>query len=192
MGRSLLRRASATLERWPVLRQLAGEDPDRAAAASDHTRELRPRTDETRTVASVCPYCAVGCGTAVHVREGRVVDVEGDPRSPINQGTLCPKGADIFQYAVNPNRLTTTLYRAPRGTRWERVSLAWAMERIADRLQDTRDRTWTAADREGRPLRHTTAVGMLGGAALDNEENYLIKKLCVGLGVIGVENQARI
>jgi formate dehydrogenase major subunit len=192
MRRSILQRAGATIRRWPVLRQAAGEDPNGAAAASPRTRELHPRTDGARTVQSVCPYCAVGCGTLVHVRDGRVVEVEGDPQSPINQGTLCPKGADVLQYAVNPNRLTTTLYRAPRSTQWERVSLGWAMERIADRLQDTRDRTWIEADGEGRPLRHTTAVGMLGGAALDNEENYLIKKLCVGLGIVAVENQARI
>jgi formate dehydrogenase major subunit len=179
------------ITRWPVARQFA-EAGMGDAAVSERTRRLRSRLEGTATVPSVCPYCAVGCGTLVRVRDGQVVDVEGNPRSPINQGTLCPKGADTFQYTVNPNRLTTAMYRRPRGTRWEEVSLEWAMDRIARLTRETRDRTWLDHDAEGRPLRHTPGIGFLGGAALDNEENYLIKKLCVGAGIVYVENQARI
>jgi formate dehydrogenase major subunit len=175
MPRSILRHLADAVKRWPMARQIT-ESGTGAAAVSDETRALRSRLR----------------GTLVHVKGTTVVDVEGDPNSPINHGTLCPKGADIYQYTVNEHRLTTTLYRPPGGTQWEQVSLDWAMQRIADRMQETRDRTWTSADEKGRPLRHTTAIGFLGGAALDNEENYLIKKLCVGLGIVAVENQARI
>jgi formate dehydrogenase major subunit len=191
MPRSILRHLADAVKRWPMARQIT-ESGTGAAAVSDETRALRSRLRGTRAVPGICPYCAVGCGTLVHVKGTTVVDVEGDPNSPINHGTLCPKGADIYQYTVNEHRLTTTLYRPPGGTQWEQVSLDWAMQRIADRMQETRDRTWTSADEKGRPLRHTTAIGFLGGAALDNEENYLIKKLCVGLGIVAVENQARI
>jgi formate dehydrogenase major subunit len=159
---------------------------------SEHTRQLHSRVRDTRTVASVCPYCAVGCGTLVHVADDEIVDIEGNPESPINQGALCPKGADTFQYTINPHRVTTALYRRPYGTRWESVDLAWAMGRIAHLMRDARDRTFIDRDDEGRTIRHTLGIGFLGGAALDNEENYLIKKLCVGLGVVFVENQARI
>ncbi|HEX6535623.1 MAG TPA: hypothetical protein VF041_13585 [Gemmatimonadaceae bacterium] len=179
------------IARWPVARQIA-ESGLGDAAVSARTRRLHSRLEGTSTVESVCPYCAVGCGTLVRVKDGQVVDVEGNPESPINQGTLCPKGADTFQYTVNPNRLTTALYRRPRGTQWEEVSLDWAMDRIARLTRETRDRTWRDTDGAGRPLRHTPGVGFLGGAALDNEENYLIKKLCVGAGIVFVENQARI
>jgi formate dehydrogenase major subunit len=134
----------------------------------------------------------VGCGTLVHVRDGQVVDIEGNPASPINHGALCPKGADTFQYTVNPNRLTRALYRRPYGTEFQTVDLEWAMQRIAERFRSSREATWADHDRDNRPLRHTTGIGFLGGAALDNEENYLIKKLCIGTGVVAVENQARI
>jgi formate dehydrogenase major subunit len=179
------------VRRWPVARQIT-ESGMGEAAISDRTKQLRSRLHGTRAVESVCPYCAVGCCTLVHVKDGQIVDIEGNPKSPINHGTLCPKGADTFQYAVNPNRLTRTLYRRPYGTEWEEVSLEWAMDRIAERFKETRDRTWKDVDDKGRPLRHTSHIAFLGGAALDNEENYLIKKLCVGAGVVTVENQARI
>ncbi len=181
----------ALLRRWPVVQQLLGRDSN-AAAISDRTRAMHSRLEGATAVASVCPYCAVGCGTLAHVKDGKVIDVEGNPASPINEGTLCPKGAATFQYSVNPHRLTTALYRRPYGTRWERVELGWAMERIAERMHDTRERTWRDTDEQGRPLRHTHGIGFLGGAALDNEENYLIKKFAVGAGVVAVENQARI
>jgi formate dehydrogenase major subunit len=162
------------------------------AAITRGTRELHSRLRGVKAVESVCPYCAVGCGTLVHVRDGQILDIEGNPASPINHGTLCPKGADTFQYTVNPNRLTRVLYRRPFGTDFETVDLEWAMQRIAERFRASRDRTWSDHDEAQRPLRHTSGIAFLGGAALDNEENYLIKKLCIGTGVVAVENQARI
>lgn len=145
----------------------------------------------TTSVPSVCPYCAVGCGQIVSVKDGRVVNIEGNPESPINEGTLCPKGAATFQLVVNPNRLTRCLYRAPGATRWEERPLDWMMDRIAERVKATRDATFRRT-LNGRTVNHTPAISCLGGATLDNEENYLIKKLMTALGVIYVENQARI
>ena len=141
---------------------------------------------------SICPYCAVGCAQLIYTKCGKLIDIEGHPESPINEGTLCPKGANTFQYTVNPHRVTRALYRRPYGTAWEPVDLEWAMDRIAERFADTRERSWAEADDQGRPLRHTSGVGFLGGAALDNEENYLIKKLFTAMGAIQIENQARI
>lgn len=184
-------RALPLLQDWPAARQLAG---DADAEISERTRGLRSRLSApgVRTHRSVCPYCAVGCGTLIHERDGVVVDVEGDPESPINQGTLCPKGASIYQYATNPSRVTRVRYRRPGGTDWEEVDLDWAMDRIAALFVESRDRDFVQHGADGRTLRHTEAVGFLGGAALDNEENYLIKKFCIGTGLIFVENQARI
>jgi formate dehydrogenase major subunit len=142
---------------------------------------------------SVCPYCAVGCGQLVYTKGGRIIDIEGNPESPISEGTLCPKGADAFQLAVNPHRLTHVLYRAPFSDRWERKPLDWAMDRIAERVKAARDADFTERDEQGRRLRSVRAIGTLGGATLDVEENYLIKKLFGGgLGVVSIENQARI
>jgi len=142
---------------------------------------------------SVCPYCAVGCGQLIYTKEGQLIDIEGDPRSPINEGTLCPKGANAFQLAVNPHRVTTVLYRAPFSDRWETRPLDWAMDRIADRVKAARDAGFAARDDQGRRLNAVRSIGALGGATLDIEENYLIKKLfCGGLGVVSIENQARI
>jgi formate dehydrogenase major subunit len=186
-----LRALTDAVQRWPAVRQLTGTGSN-DAATSARTRELHSRLRDAKAVESVCPYCAVGCGTLVHVRDGQILDIEGNPASPINHGTLCPKGADTFQYAVNPNRLTRVLYRRPFGTEFETVDLEWAMQRITERFRDTRERTWLDRDSAQRPLRHTHGIAFLGGAALDNEENYLIKKLCIGTGVVAVENQARI
>jgi formate dehydrogenase major subunit len=180
-----------TVRRWPAARQLLDGAPANDVSVTARTQAQRSRLHGTHPVPSVCPYCAVGCATLVHVKDGQIVDIEGDPASPINEGTLCPKGADTFQYTVNPNRLTRCLYRRPYGTAWETVSLEWAMDRIAERFRETRDRTWRDRSDSG-PARHTEAIGFLGGAALDNEENYLIKKFCVGTGIVFVENQARI
>ena len=148
----------------------------------------------TREVPSVCPYCAVGCGQLVAVREGRIVNIEGNPDSPVNRGTLCPKGAATYQLAVNPNRVTQVWYRAPGAADWDTTkTLDWAMDRIADLVKQTRDASFEEFDAAGNLVNRTLAIGHFGGATLDNEENYLIKKLfTAGLGIVAVENQARI
>jgi formate dehydrogenase major subunit len=141
----------------------------------------------------VCPYCAVGCGQLIYTKGGELIDIEGDPRSPINEGTLCPKGANAFQITTNPHRVTRVLYRAPYSSEWETKSLDWALDQIANRVKATRDRDFVARNSAGRVLNAVHTMGTLGGATLDIEENYLIKKLfTVGLGVVSVENQARI
>lgn len=150
------------------------------------------RLQGATAVDSVCPYCAVGCAQHVWVKEGQIVDIEGDSRSPINEGTLCPKGANTFQLTVNPHRPHKALYRAPYSEHWEEKPLEWMMERIAARIKETRDATFVERDADGDIINSTTAIAHLGGAVLDNEENYLIKKLWSGLGIIAVENQARI
>ncbi len=142
---------------------------------------------------SVCPYCAVGCGQLIYTKAGQVIDIEGDPRSPVNEGTLCPKGANAFQLSTNANRVRQVLYRAPFADQWEVKSLDWALDRIADRMKAARDADLVTRSPDGRLLNSVKSVGTLGGATLDIEENYLIKKLfSAGLGVISVENQARI
>ena len=161
-------------------------------AVSARTRALGPRTRGLTPTVSVCPYCAVGCSQLVYHRDGKVIDVEGNPASPINRGTLCPKGAATRQLVDNPYRWTTVRYRAPHSERWEERPLAWAMERIAQLVKQTRDQSFVERDEGGRALNHTLAIAHLGGATLDNEENYLIKKLWNGLGIVAVENQARI
>ena len=151
-----------------------------------------PRIRGAQVTKSVCPYCAVGCGQLVYTKGGKVIDIEGDPESPINEGTLCPKGANTFQLAVNPHRVKKVLYRAPYSDAWEERSLDWAMERIALLLKEARDADFVES-RDGKVLKHLTTVASLGGATLDNEENYLIKKLLNGgLGLVPIENQARI
>jgi formate dehydrogenase major subunit len=179
---------------WSIPRQLAGEDPTRKAAESQASRSLRPRLEEAdRVGSSVCPYCAVGCGQLVYARGDQVIHVEGDPRSPINQGTLCPKGGTTYSWMINPNRLTRVKYRAPYSDHWEEKPLDWAMERIAQLIQQTRDETFVHTLPDGTLVNHTLGIASLGGATLDNEENYLMKKLLGGgLGVVSIENQARI
>jgi formate dehydrogenase major subunit len=153
-----------------------------------------------REVPSVCPYCAVGCGQLVSVRNGKILNIEGNPESPINQGTLCPKGAASYQLAVNPHRITKVLYRRPGGTEWETKSLDWAMDRIAELTKKMRDATfrefWETTDQKGQPVKkrvnHTLAIASLGGATMDNEWNYVQCKLMRALGVVYLENQARI
>jgi formate dehydrogenase major subunit len=142
---------------------------------------------------SVCPYCAVGCGQLIYTKGGQIIDIEGNPDSPINEGTLCPKGANAFQLAVNPHRVTQVLYRAPHSDRWETRSLDWALDQIAHRIKAARDADFTTCNEKGRLLNSVRTIGTLGGATIDNEENYLIKKLFGGgLGVTSIENQARI
>ncbi len=187
--------AFSRLRSWPVLRQLTGPDGlgRGEAVQSGATAALTPRTlTADRVVHSVCPYCAVGCGQRVYVKDEKVVQIEGNPDSPVSRGRLCPKGAASEQLVNNPRRVTTVRYRPPHATDWEDLPLHRAVEMIADRLIDSRARTWQEADEMGHPLRRTMAVASLGGATLDNEENYLIKKLFTAAGVVQVENQARI
>jgi formate dehydrogenase major subunit len=186
---------SVNILRWPLLRQLASGDWQASgeAAMSDRTRRLAPRTRSAdKVVKSVCPYCAVGCGQDVHVRDGKIIDIEGDPDSPISRGCLCPKGSATFQLVTGSHREQRVLYRAPGGTEWQTIPLERAMDMVADRVKRTRDATWEERDGEGRPLRRTLGIAHLGGATLDVEENYLLKKLYTALGIIQVENQARI
>jgi formate dehydrogenase major subunit len=160
---------------------------------SRQTVEKASRLRSATATESICPYCAVGCGQIIYTKAGRIIDIEGDSRSPINEGTLCPKGANAFQLAVNPHRVTWVLYRAPHSDHWETRSLDWAMDEIARRVQTARDADLAARDGQGRPVSSVRSIGTLGGATMDIEENYLIKKLfCGGLGVLPIENQARI
>ena len=180
---------------WPVYRQLAGSDRSGRGKAvrSAATEARQPRTSAADSVArSVCPYCAVGCGQVVFVKGGRVSQIEGDPESPISRGRLCPKGSASKSLVTSPLRLQKVRYRRPHGTGWEDLDLERAMEMIADRVVAARSETWQDADDAGRPLNRTLGIASLGGATLDNEENYLIKKLFTALGAIQVENQARI
>ncbi len=180
---------------WPVLRQLSGPDGlgRGTAARSPRTEALRSRTEQAdEVVRSVCPYCAVGCGQQVFVRDGEITQIEGDPDSPISRGRLCPKGSASRELVTSPGRQTKIRYRRPHGTDWEDLDLDTALDMIADRVLATRDATWQQADDQGRPLRRTMGIASLGGATLDNEENYLMKKLYTALGAIQVENQARI
>jgi formate dehydrogenase major subunit len=183
------------LASWPVVRQLTEGDPLGLgkAAQSQRSRALRPRIEQAdHVVQSICPYCAVGCGQLVYVKDGDVQHIEGDPSSPISRGRLCPKGQASKGYVQSPLREYKVKYRRPYGTQWEELSLDDAMELIAQRIIETRAATWEDETEDGNPANRTMGIGNLGGATLDNEENYLIKKLCVALGIVQVENQARI
>ena len=167
---------------------------------STQVRAQSLKTAGVKKIPSVCPYCAVGCGMLVGVKDGKIINIEGNPDSPINRGTLCPKGAASFQLAVNPLRSTKALYRRPGGANWEEIALDKAMDMIAERVKKTRDATFTefvtVQDAEGKEVQkranHTTALFSLGGATMDNEWNYVHAKLMRGLGVVAIENQARI
>jgi formate dehydrogenase major subunit len=189
------------LSEWPVVRQIRGGDAGGlgATSASERTRGLTPRTAAADRVArSICPYCAVGCGQLVYVKGERIVDIEGDPDSPVSQGCLCPKGAATFQLVTGSHRTQQVLYRAPGAREWQAIPLERAKDMVAERVRRTRDETWEerGAPDEHHPhgplLRRTMGIAHLGGATLDNEENYLLKKLYTALGVLQVENQARI
>ncbi len=180
---------------WPVLRQLRGGDPTGrgAAVTSERTREIQPRTATAdRVTQSVCPFCAVGCGQKIYVKDERVIAIEGDPDSPISRGRLCPKGASSEQLVNNPLRQTRIRYRAPYATEWTDLDRDTAIDMIAERFVAARRHHWQDTDEHGRPLRRTMGIASLGGATLDNEENYLIKKLFTAAGAIQIENQARI
>jgi formate dehydrogenase major subunit len=160
---------------------------------SQGTRDAHARIRGAAVEVSICPYCAVGCSQLVYTTGGQILDIEGNYASPINAGTLCPKGAATFGLVNSPARVTRVKYRAPYSDHWEERPLDWAMERIAQRVKATRDASFEETDAQGRTAHRTLAIGSLGGATLDNEENYLIKKLLTaGLGIVAVENQARI
>ena len=189
---------------WPVVRQvrsgdLLGRGP---AVTSERTRNLASRNSTAdRVVQSVCPYCAVGCGQRIYVkgaeggevgRNEKVVQIEGDPDSPVSRGRLCPKGAASEQLVNSPGRQTKVLYRAPYASEWKHIDNETALEMIAERFLESRRRSWQQHDDKGRLLRRTMGIAALGGATLDNEENYLIKKLFTAAGAVQIENQARI
>jgi formate dehydrogenase major subunit len=180
--------------KWPVIRQLTGDDKlgKGVAVQSGATRSIKPRTKTAdQIVKSVCPYCAVGCGQNVFVKDGRVTQIEGDLDSPISRGRLCPKGSASLQLTTGPGRTTHVLYRPPHGRDWQPLALDKAMDMIADRVISARRSGWQW-ELEGKTVRRTMGIASLGGATLDNEENYLIKKLFTALGAVQIENQARI
>jgi formate dehydrogenase major subunit len=183
------------LASWPAVRQLRDGD---ALGLGDSARSARsaaltPRTETAdEVVKSVCPYCAVGCGQRVFVQDGRITQIEGDPDSPISRGRLCPKGSATKSLVTGPGREHRVKYRRPHGTEWEELDLDRALDMIADRVIDTRRRTWERTDPQGRILNRTLGFASLGGATLDNEENYLMKNLYTALGALQIENQARI
>ena len=180
---------------WPVLKQLIRGDLTCLGenAYSERTKNLTARTKKVdKVVQSICPYCAVGCGQLVHIEDQKIINIEGDPDSPISRGRLCPKGAATFQLVTGSHREHNVLYRRPFGRKWEIIPLDRAMDMVADRMKKTRDATWEDRSSDGHPLRRTMNIAHLGGATLDIEENYLIKKLFTALGVVQVENQARI
>jgi len=178
---------------WPALRQLfrrAGGTGRESYSAA--TENLHARIDGAGVARSICPYCGVGCGQLIYHRDGEILAIEGDPESPISGGTLCPKGAASKELLTHPERRTKMLYRRPHGTKWESMDVDRALDLVAERVFETRRRTFIA-EQDGESVRHTTAIAHLGGATLDNEENYLIKKLFTGgLGMVAVSNQARI
>jgi formate dehydrogenase major subunit len=184
-------RAFAVLRGLPLAGRIAdwGMGPH---SVSRGTREAGARVAGLEATESVCPYCAVGCGQVVYTRGGELVDIEGHPHSPINQGTLCPKGSASRQLVQQPGRLTKVLYRRPRATEWEELELETAMDMIAERVIAAREHGWQTYDEQGRRVDRTLGFAHLGGATLDNEENYLIKKSFTAMGAVQIENQARI
>lgn len=187
-------RARSWIESWPLYRQLSQADKLGLGAAvrSKRTDELTPRVAAAdKVVKSVCPYCAVGCGQQVYVKNGAVTQIEGDPDSPVSRGRLCPKGSASLQLTTGDARQYRVRYRRPFGTDWEDLDLDTAMDMIADRVIEARRAGWQEQV-DGDRTRRTLGFASLGGATLDNEENYLIKKLFTALGAIQVENQARI
>jgi formate dehydrogenase major subunit len=182
------------LSRWPLIKQLQTRtDGTGEESWTDRTRTLGPKTNGAEVARSVCPYCAVGCGQLVFHRDGKLVSIEGDPNSPISRGRLCPKGSDTFQLHTHPGRLKKVRYRRPYGRDWEDIDLETAMDMVADRVWETREKSFEEKTDDGQAVMHTLAMAHLGGATLDNEENYLIKKLfAAGLGMNCISNQARI
>ena len=181
------------LSKWPLVRQIRErKDGTGPESMSDKTRALHARTDDAQVARSICPYCGVGCGQLIYHRDGKLISIEGDPESPISQGNLCPKGAASYQLLTHSRRELKVKYRPPRAKEWTEMSLERAMDMVAERVWESRKRTFIAQE-NGSTINHTTAICHLGGATLDNEENYLIKKLfTLGLGMVCISNQARI
>lgn len=179
--------------RWPVVKQIkTGGNGTGAEAMSERTRSLAPRSEGAEVARSICPYCAVGCGQLVYHKNNKLLSIEGDPASPVSRGRLCPKGADSFELLTHAGRQTKVKYRAPFATDWQEMELETAMDMIADRLWDSRERTFVE-EQDGQSLMQTKCIAHLGGATLDDEENYVIKKLFTGgLGMVCISNQARI
>jgi formate dehydrogenase major subunit len=184
---------SALLSKWPLVRQIRErKDGTGIESMSEKTRTMHARIDGAQVARSICPYCGVGCGQLIFHKDRKLLAIEGDPESPISQGNLCPKGAASYQLLTHSRRELKVKYRAPRAKQWTEMSLDRAMDMVADRVWESRKRTFVA-QAQGSTINHTTAICHLGGATLDNEENYLIKKLfTAGLGMVCVSNQARI
>jgi formate dehydrogenase major subunit len=184
---------SDLLSRWPVVRQIkTGGDGTGPEAMSERTRTLKTKTEGAKVARSICPYCGVGCGQLVFHKDNKLISIEGDPESPISRGRLCPKGADSYELLTHSNRETKMKYRRPFSTEWEELDLEKAMDMIADRVWESRNKTFVE-EQDGQSLMQTKAIAHLGGATLDDEENYLIKKLFTGgLGMVCISNQARI
>jgi formate dehydrogenase major subunit len=187
--REFLRVSAAGIAPGTALGSLVGLGASLAPAMA---RAQQLRIKDAKATPSVCPYCSVGCATIVHTIDAEIVNIEGDLRSPHNEGCLCPKGAAIYQLHKNPNRATKVLHRKPGATEWEEVELDWAMDRVAQLVKKTRDETFVERLENGTPVNRTTAIFALGGATLDNEWNHMQQKLMRGLGVVAIENQARI
>jgi formate dehydrogenase major subunit len=181
------------LSKWPLVRQIRErKDGTGVEAMSDKTLAMRARIDDAKIARSICPYCGVGCGQLIYHKDGKLISIEGDPESPISQGNLCPKGAASYQLLTHSLRETKVKYRAPRAKNWTEITLDRAMDMVAERVWESRKRTLIGQE-NGSTINHTKAICHLGGATLDNEENYLIKKLFTGgLGMVCVSNQARI
>jgi formate dehydrogenase major subunit len=182
------------ISRWPVVRQLQNNDwrATGDVALSDATRELRARNVGAEVSRSICPYCGVGCGQLIFHKENELINIEGDPDSPISRGRLCPKGSATYELHTHPGRLLTVKYRRPYATEWEELPLEKAMDMVADRVWEAREKSFVEKQ-DDQWVMQTKAIAHLGGATLDNEENYLIKKLFAGgLGMVCISNQARI
>lgn len=181
------------LSRWPLIQQIkTGANGTGVESMTERTRKLRPKFDGADVTPSICPYCGVGCGQLVHHKNGKLISIEGNPKSPISRGRLCPKGAATFELHTHSARLKKVKYRRPYSKEWEELDIETAMDMVADRVWESRERT-IQETKEGEPLMQTTAIAHLGGATLDVEENYLIKKLfTAGLGMVCLSNQARI
>ncbi len=192
----MLSQIDRLLSKWPLYRQIRDrKDGTGPESMSEKTRHMHARfdNDDVQVSKSICPYCAVGCGQLVYHKDDKVISIEGDPESPISQGNLCPKGAASYQLVTQPLRVTKVRYRAPYATQWTDLDLNTAVDMVADRVWEARKKDWITHDERGNPVNHTENIAHLGGATLDNEENYLIKKLfTAGLGMVCVSNQARI